>query len=138
MIKPVSMKMGIKKDIRAILVNAPAEAIKAIDLPNLDIASRLTGYFDYIHLFVGSESKLRKKFPTLKSRLKPEGKLWISWPKNGQLETDLSLTKIIEIGYGFGLVESTCLSVDSIWTALKFTHPKKDKIYNNSHGKLVR
>ncbi len=138
MIKPVSMKMGIKKDIRAILVNAPAEAIKAIDLPNLDIASRLTGYFDYIHLFVGSESELRKKFPTLKSHLKPEGKLWISWPKNGQLETDLSLTKIIEIGYSFGLVESTCLSVDSIWTALKFTHPKKDKIYNNSHGKLVR
>ena len=138
MIKPVSMKMGIKEDSRAIFINAPAEAIEAIALPNLDIASRLTGYFDYIHLFVGSESELRKKFPTLKSHLKPDGKLWISWPKNGQLETDLSLTKIIEIGYSFGLVESTCLSVDSIWTALKFTHPKKDKIYNNSHGKLVR
>lgn len=137
MIRTVSEKMGITVDSRAIFINAPAEAIEAIALPNLDIASRLTGYFDYIHLFVGSESELRKKFPTLKSHLKPEGKLWISWAKNGQLETDLSLTKIIEIGYGFGLVESKCLSVNSIWSALKFTHSKKGKVYNNSHGKLV-
>ena len=62
--------------------------------------------------------------------------IWASWPKNGQLETNLSLTKIINIGYGFGLVESTCLSVNSIWSALKFTHPKKGKVYNNSHGTL--
>lgn len=136
MTKSVAEKMGIKEDSRAIFVNAPVEAIEAINLPSLNIASRLTGYFDYIHLFVRSESELRKKFPKLKTHLKPEGKLWVSWAKNGQLETDLSLTKIIEIGYGFGLVESTSLSVDSTWSALKFTHPKKGKIYNNSYGKL--
>ena len=137
MTKPVSKKMGIKVDSRAIFINAPLKAIEAIALPSLDIALKLTGYFDYIHLFAASESELRKKFPKLKSHLKPEGKLWVSWAKNGQLGTDLSLTKIIEIGYGFGLVESTCLSVDSTWSALKFTHPKKGKVYNNSHGKLV-
>ena len=137
MIRTVAEKMGIKKDSRAILVDAPEEAIAAIDLPSLNIASRLTGYFDYIHLFAKSESELRKKFPQLKAHLKPEGKLWVSWAKNGQLGTDLSLTKIINIGYGFGLVESTSLSLNSTWSALKFTHPKKGKIYNNSHGKLV-
>ena len=137
MIKPVSKKMGIKVDSRAIFINAPAEAIQAIDLPILEIASKLTGYFDYIHLFAKSESVFRKNFPKLKTHLKPKGMLWVSWAKNGQLGTDLSLTKIINIGYGFGLVESTCLSVDSIWSALKFTHPKKGKVYNNSHGKLV-
>lgn len=129
--------MGIKVDSRAIFINAPAEAIQAIDLPILEIASKLTGYFDYIHLFAKSESVFRKNFPKLKTHLKPKGMLWVSWAKNGQLGTDLSLTKIINIGYGFGLVESTCLSVDSIWSALKFTHPKKGKVYNNSHGKLV-
>ena len=128
--------MGIKEDSRAIFINAPAEAIEAIDLPSLDIASKLTGYFDYIHLFAKSESVFRKSFPKLKAHLKPSGMLWASWPKNRQLGTDLSLTKIINIGYGFGLVESTCLSVDSIWSALKFTHLKEGKVYNNSHGKL--
>ena len=128
--------MGIKVDSRAIFINAPAVAIQTIDLPSLDIASKLTGYFDYIHLFAKSESVFRKNFPKLKTHLKPKGMLWVSWAKNGQLGTDLSLTKIIEIGYSFGLVESTSLSVDSTWSALKFTHPKKGKIYNNSHGKL--
>jgi hypothetical protein len=136
MIKPVSKKMGIKEDSRAIFINAPAEAIEAIDLPSLDIASKLTGCFDYIHLFATSESVLRKSFPKLKDHLKSKGMLWVSWAKNGQLETDISLTQIINIGYSFGLVESTCLSVDSTWSAIKFTHPKKDKIYNNSYGEL--
>ena len=63
--------------------------------------------------------------------------LWVSWPKNGQLETDLSLPKIINIVYGFGLVESTALSINNTWSALKFTHPKKGKVYNNSHGTLI-
>jgi hypothetical protein len=137
MIKPVSKKMGIKEGMRAILINAPAEAIEAIDLPSIDIASELTGTFDYIHFFAKSQTEFSKIFPEVKAHLKPSGMLWASWPKNGQLETDLSLTKIISIGYGFGLVESTALSVDSTWSALKFTHPKKGKVYNNSYGKLT-
>ena len=136
MLKPVFKKMGIKEDSRAIFINAPAEALEAIELPSLDVASKLTGYFDYIHLFAKGQTEFRKTFPRLKAHLKPSGMLWVSWPKNRQLETDLSLTKIINIGYGFGLVESTCLSVDSTWSALKFTHPKKGKVYNNSYGKL--
>lgn len=136
MIKPVSKKMGIKEGSRAIFIDVPAEAIDAIATPSIDIKSKLTGSFDYIHLFVKSLTTMKKYFPKSKAHLKPGGMLWISWPKNGQLETDLSLTKIINIGYSFGLVESTALSVDSTWSALKFTHPKKGKVYNNTHGEL--
>ena len=136
MTKSVAEMMGIKADSRTIFINAPAEAIEAIDLPTLDVASTLTGNFDYIHLFAKCESELKKQFPKLKAHLNPDGKLWVSWAKNGQLGTDLSLKKVIEIGYGFGLVESTSLSVNSTWSALKFTHPKKGKVYNNSYGKL--
>lgn len=75
-------------------------------------------------------------FPRLKSHLKPTRMLWVSWPKGKQLGTDLSLPSVIRIGYSHGLVESTCLSVDATWLALKFTHPKEGKTYNNSHGKL--
>lgn len=135
-IKTVSKKMGIKEGIRAIFIDAPSEAIEAIDLPSLNMATQLTGAFDYIHLFAKNQIAFKKNFPKAKKHLNPDGMLWASWPKNRQLETDLSLTKIINIGYSFGLVESTCLSVNATWSALKFTHPKKGKIYNNSHGKL--
>ena len=51
MTKSVSAKMGIKEDARAIFINAPPDAIKSIDPPNLDVASSLRGNFDYIHFF---------------------------------------------------------------------------------------
>ncbi|MBC7870650.1 MAG: hypothetical protein H7Y09_07400 [Chitinophagaceae bacterium] len=136
MTKPVSKKMGIKEDARTIFVNAPAEAIAAIDLPRLDVASEFTGDFDYIHLFAKSQAEFREIFPKLKIHLKPTGTLWVSWPKNRQLGTNLSLTKIISMGYEYGLVESTVLSIDTTWSAIKFTHPKMGKVYHNSYGQL--
>ena len=134
--KTVSQKMGIKENSLVLFINAPSDAIDVMKLPEIDIAKRLTGEFDYIHLFVKTQSEYKDKFPKLKPHLKLSGMLWVSWPKAGQLHTDLSLPKVINIGYGFGLVESTCLSINSIWSALKFTHPKKGKVYNNSHAKL--
>ena len=134
--KTVSQKMGIKENSRVLFINAPNDAIEGINLPEIDIAESLTGEFDYIHLFVKSQSEYKDQFPNLKSHLKVSGMLWVSWPKGGRLGTDLSLPKVINIGYGFGLVESTCLSINSVWSALKFTHPKEGKVYNNSHAEL--
>ena len=136
MARTVSAKMGIKEGGRAIFVGAPETALRAIDPPDLDVASELAGWFDYVHLFAKGRAELDDAFPKLKAHLGPKGMLWVSWPKNKQLGTDLALPKVIEIGYDHGLVESKCLSVDETWSALKFTHPVKGKAYNNSYGRL--
>ena len=52
MTKTVAQKMGVKEGSRAIFINAPKEAVETINLPHLDIASKLDGEFDYMHLFV--------------------------------------------------------------------------------------
>jgi hypothetical protein len=132
----VAKKMGIKEGSRAIFVNAPETAEDAIEAPDMDIVTRLSGDFDYIHLFTKTQTDLDRTFPRLRDHLRPGGMLWVSWPKGGKLGTDLSMTKVIKIGYDHGLVESKCLSVDTTWSALKFTHPKKGKVYNNSYGTL--
>lgn len=138
MMKSVSAKMGIKPGVRAILINAPMNAIEAMNLPTLDLTTELKDSFGYIHLFANSQKVLHEMFPTLKEHLEPTGMLWVSWPKAGKQGTDLKLTKVIEIGYDYGLVESKTLSVDSTWTAIKFTHPKEGKTYNNSYGTLKK
>lgn len=107
-----------------------------MDLPSLAISTSLEAEFDYIHLFVKNQAKFLHHFPVLKSHLKSTGMLWVSWPKGGKLGTDLNIKIVIKLGYDFGLVESTCLSVNEIWSGLKFTHPKKGKVYNNSYGQL--
>lgn len=135
--KTVADKMGLKDGLRAIFVNAPASAIKAIHLPKLLIAKRLTGMFDYIHLFSITEDEFIKQFPRLKSHLATGGVLWASWPKAKQLDSDLNIKKVIKNGYDFGLVESIALSIDDTWSAIKFTRPKLGKAYHNSYGKLT-
>jgi len=138
MTKSVSEKMGIKENARAIFINAPPDAIKSIDPPTLDMASSLRGNFDYIHFFTIKQSELQLKFQSLRKHLNENGMLWISWPKSRQKDTDLTLAVVIKIGYDYGLVESKTLSINTTWSALKFTHPKKGKNYSNSYGKLKR
>ena len=128
--------MGLKENMRAIFINAPDDAINAIDPPNLELETTLAGNFDYIHLFATSQSAFHENFPTLKEHLKETGMLWVSWPKAGKNNTDLTLTTVIKLGYEYGLVESKSISVNDTWSALKFTYPKKAKTYNNSYGKL--
>src|SRR3712207_4455539 len=137
MSRTVSEKMGIEARSRAIFVNAPEAAWGAIDPPSLDLASELAGDFDSIHLSARTQAELDDTLPKLKAHLKQTGVLWVSWPKNKKLGTDLALPKVIEIGYNHGLVESKTLSVDATWSAMKFTHPKKGKAYDNSYGQLL-
>jgi len=118
------------------LVNAPPSALAAIELPELEVGEELEGDFDYIHFFCHTQAEMDENFPKLKSHLKPWGTLWLSWPKGKRLGSDLGLPNVIEIGYNHGLVESTCLRVDDTWAALKFTHPKKGKVYHNRSGTL--
>lgn len=132
----VSKKLGIKEGMRAIFVNAPEDVVKALETPDLNVAKALTGDFDYIHFFVTRQDDFNDTFPKLKTHLKPAGKLWVSWPKDGKLETDLTLTTVIKLGYDHGLVESKTIRIDETWSAIKFTHPKKGKEYKNSYGTL--
>lgn len=134
--RSVAIKMGVKENTRAFFKNADADVIDGIELPALDISAALSGEFDYLHLFTKSQKEFKEHFPVLKSALKPKGMLWVSWPKGGKLGTDLNIKIVIKLGYDFGLVESTCLSINEVWSGLKFTYPKKGKVYNNSYGKL--
>ena len=136
--RKVSEKMGVKAGMRAFFLNAPQPALNAINLPRLDVGSALQGEFDYLHFFTKTQAEMEESFPKLKKHLAPAGMLWLSWPKGKKLGTDLELPAVIRIGYSHGLVESTCLSVDATWSGLKSTHPKKGKIYHNSHGQLKR
>lgn len=134
--KTAAMKMGVKENQKAYFESCDSETFENIKLPRLDIHSKLSGEFDYIHLFTKTQAEFNNHFPKLKEHLKKNGMLWVSWPKAGKLGTDLNMKTVIKLGYDFGLVESKCISIDDSWSGLKFTHPKKGKVYSNSYGEL--
>lgn len=133
---PLPKKLGVKEGMRAIFINAPPDVVEAIESSSLDVVPRLSGDFDYIHYFTKTQAQLEGNLARLKGHLKPTGMLWVSWPKGKKLQSNLTLPLVIKTGYDTGLVESKCVSVDSTWSALKFTWPKKGKVYNNSYGQL--
>ena len=134
--KSVAEKMGVRPGVRAYHLDIPAIVLSRMGLPNLRVSPTLHGWFDHIHAFVATQQQMKTHLPALRNSLSPDGQLWLSWPKGGQLETDLSLPDVIRIGYNAGLVESKCISVDTIWSALKFTHPIHGKTYHNIFGQL--
>lgn len=136
MSRSVAEKMLLKPEMRTWLENAPSHLLDTINAPDLDFVDRLEGSFRYVHLFVKTQSDMNAKFPQLRKHLGRDGALWVSWPKGHGPGTDLNLHEVIQIGYSHGLVESTCLSIDDTWSALRFTHPKPGKIYANGHADL--
>ena len=102
--RPVAQKMGVKPGLRAYLRDAPATAVTAMGLPDLDVPETLTGELDYLHLFVVTQDRLREQFGELRDRLRPGGMLWVSWPKGGKLGTDLTIKSVIAIGYELNMV----------------------------------
>lgn len=132
----LAKKLGAITASRAYFLDAPAPIAKAIAGSELLVSARLAGQFDYVHAFVLTQQQLAKALPRLREHLAPHGKLWISWPKNRQLDTDLTLMQIIRIGYDHNLVESKTIGIDATWSAIKFTFPKAGKRYNNSYGQL--
>ncbi|MFO6451447.1 MULTISPECIES: hypothetical protein [unclassified Aeromicrobium] len=133
--RSVAEKMGVRPDWTAHFVHAPDGVPESMGLPDLRMVP-LRGEIDYLHLFVVTQDQMRAEFPRLVPHVAPQGKLWLSWPKGRGLGSDLTLPKVIEIGYDCGLVESTCLSVDATWSGLRFTRPKEGTRYRNSFGTL--
>lgn len=83
---------------------------------------------DFIHLFVKSKTVFQKDFLKLKSELKKDGMLWVSWPKkSSKVESDLDETIIRNYGLQKGLVDVKVCAVSEIWSGLKFMYRIKDR-----------
>jgi hypothetical protein len=93
--------------------------------PDITVGRRAAGQADLIHAFFRERVELERGFPDLRALLKPDGSLWISWPKRSSgVPSDLNENLVREIGLRNGLVDVKVASVDATWSALKFVFRK--------------
>lgn len=125
---PLEKKLGIKEGSVMILINAPGNYLRTSLPIGTEVKSRLAGTFDFIQFFAENTSELKSNFSNLKKHLKPDGALWISWPKKAsKIETDLDENKIRKTGLNCGLVDVKVCAVDEKWSGLKFVFRLKDR-----------
>jgi hypothetical protein len=129
--KPLAEKLGVREGMRMCVLGAPENYRSQLGIlpPDVEYATSLgAGKWDLIHFFTQDADELTTLFPDLKSRLVPNGMLWISWPKQASgVQTDLKESKVMEIGLAGGLVDVKVTAIDETWSGLKFVHRVKDR-----------
>jgi hypothetical protein len=127
---PLGKKLGVKSGFSARLVDAPVYYHSLfVDMPaDVNFNNDSIIFQDFIHFFVQKESTLLKVLPKLKEQLKPNGMIWVSWPKkSSKVTTDITEDTIRNYGLEIGLVDIKVCAIDEIWSGLKLVIPVKHR-----------
>jgi len=127
---PLIKKLGIKDAFDVSFVNAPPNFVKQLELPagvKVKTIPR-SNDLDFIHVFVKTQTALTTAFTQCPPKMKPNGMLWISWPKKSSgVQTDVTENIVRNIGLAAGLVDVKICAVDEVWSGLKFVYRVKDR-----------
>ena len=127
---PLVKKLGIKSGFSVAFVNPPSGFVQGLDLPSETTTGSMSSRkpIDFILLFVKSRHELATRFSVCAAKLKPDGMLWVSWPKKASgVKTDLTDNVVRELGLSEGLVDVKVCAVDEVWSGLKFVFRLKDR-----------
>jgi hypothetical protein len=130
---PLAKKLGIKDGFHLSLINAPDHYLDLFsDLPLNLYFERDTANVDLIHFFTKSRAEYESLLPSLKKQIKPNGMIWVSWPKKAsKVPTDMTEDIIRNYAIEIGLVDIKVCAVDEVWSGLKLVIPVKDRITTN-------
>jgi len=128
--KSLVEKLGIKPGFQILILNPPEQYNLILGALPPDVNDHPPSGIplNFIHFFSKNLAELNQEFPGLKKRLRPDGMLWISWPKGSSgMKTDLNENLIREIGLKNGLVDVKISAIDENWSALKFVYRIVDR-----------
>ena len=119
---PLAKKLGIATGHRVWLAQGPAN-YKALVSPlpeGVMFVSKPSKATDVAHVFTTKRRELEKTLRSLRSALKPDAALWVSWPKKtSKMPTDITEDVIREVALPMGFVDIKVCAVDETWSGLK-------------------
>jgi hypothetical protein len=118
----LNRKLGLKPGYHIAVVNPPDRYWDLVHpLPDgVAVAGPRAKRLDFIHVFVERRAELLRALPKLVARIKPEGMIWVSWPKRASaVPTDVTEDVVREVALPLGLVDVKVCAVDETWSALK-------------------
>jgi hypothetical protein len=85
-----------------------------------------TGALDMIHAFTTRQAELETRLVALQKALKPDGMIWVSWPKkSAKRATDVTEDRVREAALRLDLVDVKVAAVDETWSGLKLVIRKE-------------
>jgi hypothetical protein len=127
---PLAAKLGIKPGTKILVKDAPKNYARLVaPLPaGVQFVQRLGSETDLVHLFATRRARLADALRGSAAKLKPDGAIWVSWPKKAsKVETDITEDTIREIALPMGLVDIKVCAVDETWSGLKLVRRKENR-----------
>jgi hypothetical protein len=128
--KPLVDKLGIRPGFRLSIENEPAHYASLLRPwpERVEVLSKGATGLDYLQYFATKRNELEDWLPRARGRIKQEGMIWVSWPKQtSSLRGDLNENVVREIGLLNGLVDIKVAAIDKDWSGLKFVIRVKDR-----------
>ena len=119
---PLARKLGLKEGSTVLAINPPADYRKLLEpIPaGVQFVSRVSTTIDLVHLFTTRQAELRKTLTSLRTRIRPDAAIWVSWPKRtAKVPTDIIEDTIREVAIPMGYVDIKVAAFDEVWSALK-------------------
>lgn len=128
--KSISQKLGIKPGMKLHIINPPKNYMDYLRPIPEDVVfdKTLKPQTDLVHIFCGNMKELESQIFVLKDNIKPNGMIWVSWPKKAsKVPTDITEDRIRSLVLPNGLVDVKVCAIDEIWSGLKLVIPVKDR-----------
>ena len=130
----LARKLRLAPDHHLAVINAPPGYLAQLAPAPADLYTSLeiSTLYDVVQLFVNNVDELRSLGPSAIKAVKPDGLLWIAYPKGGVSRgaTDLPATPwwtkrdvLGEITGESGYKPVAFVKIDDNWTALRFKKP---------------
>ncbi len=125
---PLAKKLGILADVRVVTRSAPTEYATLLDpIPAGVMFGRTVSLeTDVVHVFTTEKSKLQQELKSLRTQIRRDAAVWISWPKkSSKVATDITEDTIRAIALPLGFVDVKVCAVNEIWSGLKLVIRKE-------------
>lgn len=119
---PLAKKLGIGPACRMLLVGAPDDYRGLLDpLPEgVVFAARASSSVDLAHVFSTRREDLAARLVSLRTALRPDAAVWVSWPKKASgVPSTVTEDVVREIALPIGYVDVKVCAVDAVWSGLK-------------------
>ena len=123
---PLLKKLGIKPEMKVLIINKPGNYYELLETDITDQASRKNETPDFVHLFVKNIKEFEAEMKKLKNFCKqnPNITIWVSWYKKAaKIETDITEDVIRNYALKNDLVDVKVCAVSDIWSGLKLVVP---------------
>lgn len=120
--KTVAQKLMIKEGRSVRLINPPTDyaALLGALPPTADVMRHPAQQADIIQVFVRNRQELETELPALKTAVKPNGMIWVTYYKGtSEYKSDIHRDSIAAYAQTLGLHPVAMIAINKDWSALR-------------------